>query len=376
MLEINRLQTMTSGEANFDERQRQNSFDAIRLIAAFGVFYGHQLLLAGRSETLVGPIGISSLSLFVFFALSGYLIYQSLVRRSTLRSYAQARILRIWPAYIVNILFCVGLGAAIGTLPLAEFLRSADTLKYIGINLTVVLTPTQFVLPGVFENAPWRPINGSIWTIKYEILAYVTAFALYRLGGVRYRHKLFVLFASLLALNYILCVEVLGLWFPAAVFGADGQAFFAEYNYYNVSRFSLAFFFGAALSASEPLSLRFRLILLGFIVAMLAVFYGTQLDRLGTILLLSLIVIEVGKTRLLWSAVHRRVGDLSYGFFLYAYPIQIYIWAYHSHGRDFHAITFIAALLIFICALMSWHFVEKPMLAHKLRPRPQLVAPA
>src|SRR5262245_35679036 len=286
MLDIDRLQRMKIGEANFDELQRQNSFDAIRLIAAFGVFYGHQLLLAGRSETLVGPIGISSLSLFVFFALSGYLIYQSLVRHSTLRRYAQARILRIWPAYIVNILFCVGLGAAIGTLPVAEFLRSADTLKFVGINMTVVLTPTRFILPGVLENAPWRSINGSVWTIKYEILAYVTAFALYRLGGARYQHKFFVLFALLLVVNYILCVEVLGPWFPATVFGADGQAFFAQYNYYNVSRFFLAFFFGAALSASEPLTLRLRLILLGLIVAMLVLFYGTELTRLGTILLL------------------------------------------------------------------------------------------
>src|SRR5262245_3576389 len=131
MVESDRLQAAKSTEAGRDQAQRQNSFDAVRLIAAFGVFYGHELLLSGRSETLFGPIGLSSLSLYAFFALSGYLIYQSLVRDSRLSRYAQARVLRIWPAYIVNMLFCVAAGAAITTLPLGEFFRSAATLKYI-----------------------------------------------------------------------------------------------------------------------------------------------------------------------------------------------------------------------------------------------------
>jgi peptidoglycan/LPS O-acetylase OafA/YrhL len=322
----------------------------------------------------LGPIGLSSLSLYIFFALSGYLIYQSLARDSTFARYAQARVLRIWPGHCANVLFCVVLGAAITTLPLAEYLSSGGTLRYIGINMTIVLTPTQFALPGVFETATWRSINGSIWTIKYEILAYAVAFVLYRLTPAPQRPKLLTLFAVLLVVNYVLCIKVFGPWAPAAVFGRDGQAFFAEYNYYNVSRFFLAFFFGAALAASEPLSVRTRLVLLGLIVIANGLLHGTELDRLGAILLVSLIVIEIGKSRLLWSALHRRVGDLSYGFFLYAYPIQNYVWTYHAQGPDFVAVTLVSAVLIFACAFLSWHLVEKPMLARKPRPLTQQAA--
>jgi peptidoglycan/LPS O-acetylase OafA/YrhL len=372
IFETVRVQTVKDRGAPLDEQQRRNSFDAIRLIAAFGVFYGHQLLIAGGSDTVIGPIGIASLSLYAFFALSGYLIHQSLVRDSSLQRYARARVLRIWPAFVVNLWFCVAVGAAITVLPLAEFLSAGATLRYIGINLTIVMTPTQFFLPGVFENQVWRPINGSIWTIKYEILAYVAAFLLYRLGGRSHQQKLLGVLVALLVVNYVLCFKVFGPRFPAAVFGRDGLAFFAEYNYYNVSRFFLAFFFGALLAACEPLSVRLRLVLMAAIIGVIAVFHGTDFERLGTILLLCLIVVELGKSRLLWSAVHRRLGDVSYGFFLYAYPIQNYIWSYHSADRDFHAVTFIAAILIFACALLSWHFVERPMLARKPRPQSKL----
>lgn len=360
VLETDHLKTAKTGKARPDEGQRRNSFDAIRIIAAFGVFFGHQLGLAGGYEPHVGRIAFSSMALYVFFSLGGYLIYQSLARDSTVYRYAMARALRLCPGYFVNVLFCVALGAAITTLPLAEFLSSSDTLKYIGINTSMVLTPTQFILPGVLEASRWRPINGSMWTIKYELLVYLAPFILYHVSGVRYRKYVLGVAAFLLILNYVYCITRTDM--------PQGLAFFAEYNYYNLSRLFFPFFFGAWLAACEPLALRWRLSLFGLAIALIAAFYDTEVVQLGTIMLVSLIVIELGKSPLLYLSIHRRIGDLSYGVFLYAYPIQNYIWTYQSQGRSFYTVTFITVLVIFACALLSWHLVEKPMLARKPPP--------
>lgn len=356
-------------DARLGVSHRQNSFDTIRLIAAFCVFYGHQLTLSGYTEpvSFAGRIALSSLGLYVFFALSGYLVYQSLARDSTLLRYTQARVLRIYPAYVVNVLFCVALGAAITRLPLAEFLTAPGTLRYAAINLPIFLTPTQFSLPGVFEDAKWATVNGSIWTIKYELLCYATLFVLYRAVSKAYLRHALIAFAIVLIANHFYHISNFALPEP--------EQFFAEYNYFNVSRFFMTFFFGSLLAACEPISPRVLLSLFAVLAIVVGFFPNAELVKVGTILLLTVLVVTIGKTRLLFTVTYRRLGDLSYGFFLYAYPIQNLIWTYYSHGHGFYTVALVTALTIFACALLSWHLVEKPMLAWKRPPARVPAAP-
>src|SRR4051812_47604381 len=158
---------------------RENSFDLLRLFAAFCVYFSHQMAFLGFEEPALGPLRISlaSTGLYIFFALSGYLVFNSLARNSDLAGYVRARVLRIYPAAVVNVVFCVVLGACLTTLPTSQYFAASRTWDFAFHNASIFVTPTQMHLPGVLAAARWPVVNGSIWTIKYELLCYVLLFA-------------------------------------------------------------------------------------------------------------------------------------------------------------------------------------------------------
>lgn len=63
-----------------------------------------------------------------------------------------------------------------------------------------------------------------------------------------------------------------------------------------------------------------------------------------------------------WS---KRTGDLSYGIYLYACPIQQCLVAYVPAVRHTLPLFFSALLLTAPCAWLSWHLVENPALKRR-----------
>jgi len=97
------------------DEHKTNNFDFIRLLAASMVVFSHSFYLLetperplSKSEPLVyltnGQMTFGNLGVWIFFAISGYLITQSLLRSSSYRTYFTKRSLRIFPALIVDIL--------------------------------------------------------------------------------------------------------------------------------------------------------------------------------------------------------------------------------------------------------------------------------
>ena len=340
---------------------RRNSFDAIRMFAAFCVFYSHELGMAGYIEPPLGPLGItlSSTGLYIFFGLSGYLVSQSLARDPRILRFAAARLLRIYPAWIVNMLVCVILGSVVTSLPPGSFWSDAQTRTFLVHNLPILVTPTQFQLPGVLTEARWPVINGSIWTIKYELLCYGLLLGLDRLLPMRVfgRTAMTALATALLVGAYIHHIST--------VPNPDGTVFFSRYNSFNLLRFFMTFLAGATYAASEPLSERTRVIFLLVPAALITFGPSPEFGRAGIILLLTLMVIELGKTRWLYSRTYRRIGDLSYGTFLYAYPVQNLVTTRLFDGHNFYLVVLLSAAGTLACAFLSWRFVEQPALRWK-----------
>ena len=148
---------------------RDNSFDLLRLLAAFGVLWSHQFPLLGLPEPSAQPLAmtIGALSVGTFFAISGYLNTQSLFRGGSLVPFLVRRALRIYPALIVCVGFCIVLGALLTTVSLRDFWSSGHTLLFALKNTTLVAYFSQ-TLPGVFGGLPYPQVNGSLWTLPYE----------------------------------------------------------------------------------------------------------------------------------------------------------------------------------------------------------------
>ena len=323
----------------------------------------HELGLAGYAEPALGSsrISLASVGLYTFFALSGYLVFKSLERNPRLSRFLIARALRIYPGSFVNVLFCVGLGAMLTTSVQGDFWSSSPTWAYLAHNAAIVWTPTELMLPGVFQASRWPVVNGSIWTIKYELLCYMALLIACGLLPLRIvsRQLLLIVATSLLISGYIYRTSNYGI--------PEGEAFFVTLNAFNLLRFFMVFCAGATYAACEPMTESTRLAFLSVPAALVTLGPTQPFAKAGVILLITLLVIEVGRTPVFFSRNYRRIGDLSYGTFLYAYPVQNLVTTRFFNGHNFAAVTATSFVVILLCAFLSWQLVERPALRLKDR---------
>jgi peptidoglycan/LPS O-acetylase OafA/YrhL len=84
------------------------------------------------------------------------------------------------------------------------------------------------------------------------------------------------------------------------------------------------------------------------------------------ILAMTYAVFVIGYARLPSLERYNRLGDYSYGTYIYAFPLQ---QAAVAAGFATPLLNMVVALpLAVICAVLSWRYVEAPAL--KIRPRP------
>lgn len=342
---------------------RGNSFDALRIGAALCVFFGHQCDLAGRPEPTLGPLGISlsNSGLFVFFAVSGYLVAQSLAREPRPVGFLAARALRIYPGAAANAAFCVLLGAAVTSLPPGPYWADGRTWAYLVHGVAILLPPTRFELPGTFAEARWASVDTPIWTLKYELICYIGLLGLgtaSRWSGVAIA-RLLAAGAAALLLGY--------LWRISAGPPPEAEVFYAHVNGFNLLRFGMVFCAGALYAAVGDDRRRLALAL---VPAALVVWAPTaEVARAGLLLLAVPLSIEVGRSPLLFSRRYRAFGDLSYGLYLYSYPMQVLSVTRLPRGLGFWPEALVALAAAGALAALSWTLVEGPALRLKRRVR-------
>lgn len=347
--------------------ERRNSFDAVRISAALCVLIGHQFDLAGYylpgfAQPVIWPLGLkmSDVGLYVFFALSGYLIRQSLAADPRPGRFIAARVLRIYPGAVVNTLLCVVFGAVDTTLQPAAFWHDPQTVSYLAHNLPILNVPTQFQLPGVLADARWPAVNVPIWTLKYELLSYILLLVVDRLTPRRRAATRGVITALAVA-------SAAGFVYirirPMA--NAPGLDSLGTFYAVHLVRFLTVFFAGAMYAAFEPLARGVRLSLAVALGGLILLWPSSEPGRLGAMLLVVLLAIEVGRSPYLFSRLYRRIGDLSYGTYLYAFPIQLMTLTRWLDGSNFALVTAADIGLTLGCAFLSWHLVERPALRFK-----------
>ncbi len=151
----------------------RNNFDLLRFALAANVVLFHLYVLSGL-ETLapLRAIANGAYAVLGFFAISGYLVSLSWRRCESWRDYASRRARRLLPGYLAVVLFWVVAGGAIGSLPPSEYFAAPGTWKNLAANL-IFLQPLAPTLPGLFTaNPALTAVNGSLWSIRSEILCY------------------------------------------------------------------------------------------------------------------------------------------------------------------------------------------------------------
>lgn len=163
---------------------RDNNLNLVRLTAAWSVLTSHSFIIVSgdpKREPLALWLGVTpgSLAVDAFFFLSGLLVTSSLMSSSTsgwhrLKRYVLARVMRIFPAAIVmSLATAIVLGVWFSRLDFASYAAHEQTWTYLRKNCTL-LWGTTGNLPGVFAEAPYpRVVNGSLWTLPWELRMYI-----------------------------------------------------------------------------------------------------------------------------------------------------------------------------------------------------------
>ncbi len=343
------------------EKGRDNNFNLIRMIAALAVLISHSFALASgdpNTEPLRAWLGVTpgSLAVDIFFVTSGFLVTGSLLKSGDIPDFIVARVLRIYPALLVMTLMtaCV-LGPALTTSSLNAYFHSPLITQYLLKNSTLVADVT-FKLPGVFLNNPYpSAVNGSLWTLPFEVWMYLTL-ALFALGSISLgRRKM----DALKFLITLVCV-------------ASGLDYFrhlaglARHPTSDLSHLTFMFFSGAVYFINRRrVNLSPRIFLLLLVALCLStinrIAFNAVLPLAIGYLIFFVAYVPNGVAR-----GYRRAGDYSYGVYIYAYPIQQLIVA------SFPGVSAIGVLagsagLTLPCAIASWHFIEKRALTLKKR---------
>ena len=353
------------------EARRYGGFDIIRILAALSVVLYHSYAITGHDRDLpalwIGhyrmPLG--SIGVAVFFVISGFLVASSWDRSQRASVFAWHRLARIWPALTMTIVLTViVLGPIMTTLPLYDYFINRRTVLYLARGVTL-FSGSINALPGVFHANPRHAVNGSLWTLSYEVWAYVTLLVFAMCGGLRRRWPALVLFGVVL------------IFFRVAVYGGVGglpvdrtvltlsMAKGAELGAYFVAGTALSRYVGS-FDTRRLFPVGAVALVLGSLIREPAIFIPG----------VALTVIGVGAAHGKLTDLVHRFGDPSYGIYILSFPIQQLV--YSSGLAQTPASMFAASGAISVAAgYVSWHLLERPVLRWaKRRDRRQMAVAA
>lgn len=338
-------------------RNHSNNVGFLRLIFACLVIIGHAPEMTDGNRThepltfLFHSISLGELSVDAFFLLSGYLITQSAIHSSSIVGYFERRVFRIYPAFIVSFLLVVFvLGPIVGAHPWT-------LIKPTFSDLVELQMPPEY--PGQLDGVRYYPVlNGSIWTIAFEFRCYVLL-GMLRVTGLL-RRRIVILFATsiLIALNIAVATH------------SEYVDQHTTFNHSNLLigdtasliRFVSIFMVGSCIFLYSDVfarSVSGSTALISSLIAGLCLYNDPIFAETA--------VMTFGAIGLFWLAFKADLGplqtvndkwDISYGTYLYGWPVATYLrWRWPEiTALEIIAITIPVALAF---GAASWWGVEK-----------------
>jgi peptidoglycan/LPS O-acetylase OafA/YrhL len=327
---------------------KQNNFTLLRLLAALAVVVSHAIFLksgnkadeifAGSSVYVLGDHAVN-----VFFVLSGLTVAASLDRSKDIVSFLVARMLRIFPGLIVCTVALVIFGIAISDYSAIKYVTDTHVITY--VLKTISLGTTSAELPGVFASNPHPSVvNGSLWTLKFEVVCYLLLALLSAVGLLEKRR------ASLL----LPAVGIVASAFLLYRFGGHADSF------EQLARFWLCFSFGVGLFVFRD-HVRISVFQALFLVALTWMVLGAGIERAVSPIATGYAVLLLGRIPLGKLRAFSNRNDISYGVYIFGWPISQSLIHFYPNLNAW-ALLVLSAAITSAIAYVSWHWIEKPSL--------------
>ncbi|MFB8235278.1 acyltransferase family protein [Kitasatospora purpeofusca] len=375
MSRISRLRSAVFGTQPLSEALgRENGFGLLRLLLALSVIFAHAMPLGVRRGSIGahwsgGQVELGGLAVAGFFVLSGFLITGSGTRLSPAR-FLWNRAIRIlpglWACLLVTAFVVAPVVAYREHLLDGFWSHPQGPWQYVMANWSI--GTGQPGISGLLTHNADRGFNGSLWSLAYEVVCYLAVVSFAALGILgRARWAVLALVVALYCYMIYQVVDGPGLRAPIYI-----QTPLPDWR--------LPFLGTIGMDKLVPLGLLFGL-------GAVAELYKKHLRMNGIAALLSFALL-VGSARyggfyliglpalaylLIWLACYMprpltRVGskaDLSYGVYIYAFPIQQGLALWHVQRHGYAVYTGASVVLALVAAALSWYLVEKPALKLK-----------
>ena len=337
----------------------------MRLLCALFVIVSHSFALLNRilDEPLChlgGMMNAADIGLCGFFTISGYLILNSVVTSKNIFSYLGKRCLRIFPGLLVCLIVVMVVCSFFYTGE-GSYWAQKETYSFVWNNLG--LYTMQGDIPGVFTDNPYTTgVDGSLWTLAYEFTLYLLIIGLF------FVRKHPPVIAGFTAVALVLCLT-------KNIFFAEK---FAHTQYHSIwvnlfVPFAQYFAMGMLLQNRTYFrSDKARWVIVGICAAVAICLVVTNMyiqPRVPlkplVMICISILFILVGE--MYWQPVSdgiKRTGDMSYGTYIYAFPIQQMLISLMP-GINPWCLTVVTIMVVLPIAFGSWRLIEKPSLGLK-----------
>ena len=335
---------------------KNNNFDFLRFLFALLVVISHSYPLSGSNESSQwiyqitnGQIVLAQIGLSGFFIISGYFIFQSLERSKSIFDYFKKRFLRLFPALLAVLLLTIILAPLVYRSELLFFKNNA-VYTYVPNNLS--LYHFQSSIKGIFDTNAFHSINGSLWTIRYEFSLYV---ALSLLFFFRNKKRVVIILVSFaFILFYFLYNFYLNRLAGSTLFGIQGL------HLLNLGTFFIG---GSLLSSIQFEKLKYKSVILGMALLVLVLLFSFNRYDLGKHIVFPMVVILMGFIPLPFLSAFGKWGDMSYGIYIYSFPIQQTLMYFFKMNT--YTLMFTSVFLSISFGYLSWHLIEKRALKYK-----------
>lgn len=331
-------------------KKDNNNLDLIRIACALFVIYSHSFPISPDGDsndilykiTLQPYISFGGLAVKTFFLISGMLVTNSLMSNGNILGYIRSRFFRVFPAYLTTIIVtALIIGPLISHLSFKNYYSSPETWSYIVKNIKM---NTQYFLPEVFSENKTHAVNGSLWTIPFEVKAYFYLLMMYLLTYFTGSFKKYII--AIISLAII--IEPLTPFKGMLIAKSTDPSVYLLYPFFALG--CLLSIIKDKINNIGILSLSIISIFIYFIVSSdilkTASFYASG----------SLILIFIASIK---AIVNIKIKyDISYGIYLWAFPVQQFIASGLVTSPYINAL--IAMIISSFFGYASFRLIESP----------------